>query len=40
VVDTGPYTIVGQPAADGASAQFWCINAEKKNALHGEARFK
>ena len=40
VVDTGPYTIVGQPSADGSSAQFWCINAEKKNALHAEARFK
>jgi 3-methylfumaryl-CoA hydratase len=40
VVDTGPYTIVGQPSADGSSAQFWCINAEKQNALHGEARFK
>ena len=40
VVDTGPYTLLGEPSADGLSAQFWCINAEKQNALHGEARFK
>ena len=40
VVDTGPYTIAGQPAAGGASAQFWCVNAEGRTALHAEAKFE
>jgi len=39
VVDTGPYTLLGQPSADGASAEFWCINAEGNNALHAQAKF-
>jgi 3-methylfumaryl-CoA hydratase len=40
VADTGPYTILGAPSADGSSASFWCINAEGRNALHGEAKFR
>jgi len=39
VVDTGPYTVLAQPAGDGSAANFWCVNAEGKNALYGEAKF-
>ncbi len=39
VVDTGPFTIVGGPAADGAAASLWCLNAEGRNALAAEATF-
>ena len=39
VVDTGPFTIVGGPAADGAAASLWCRNAEGRNALAAEATF-
>jgi 3-methylfumaryl-CoA hydratase len=39
IEDTGPFTVVGQPSADGKSATFWAIKAEGQTAVAGEARF-